>query len=61
MFDFEDRELHLDDGIVTDAELRAELDAFEDADSGGEWALLVQTTRSIRRNDFKVLTHRVQD
>jgi len=61
VFDLKDPELYLDDPTVVDADLRARLDVFEETDPGAQWAWFVQTTRSISRHDFRVLTRQDRD
>ena len=48
--------LYLDRPIVVDAALRAKLEAFEGRDPSASWSWLVQGTRSLTQNDFRVLT-----
>lgn len=49
--------LYLDNPVVMDAEVRAQLEAFEKRDLNKSWGWFVQATRRISRNDFNVLTN----
>lgn len=47
---------HLEDPIVIDAALRAQLDGFKGKDPAGNWSWFVQGTRYVAAHDFKLLT-----
>lgn len=51
-----DARLYLDNPVVIDAPLRAELDSFRGRDTSKYWAWLVQATRRITGHDFQLLT-----
>jgi hypothetical protein len=48
--------LYLDDPVVIDEDLRAQLDAFEGRDLDKAWSWFVQSSREVSAHDFKVLT-----
>ena len=50
--------LYLDNPVVIDAEVRAQLEAFQNRDLNKSWGWFVQATRRISHNDFDVLTRR---
>jgi len=56
LFRLKNENLYLDNPIVIDALLRAQLDAFRERDANKSWAWFVQATRKISENDFNVLT-----
>lgn len=56
VFHLEDTRLYLDEPTVIDADLRAQLDAFQDKDLNKNWAWFVQATRKITQHDFRILT-----
>lgn len=56
VFGVKDVHLYLDDPVVIDVALRAQLDAFRDKDPNRSWAWFVQATRRIGEHDFEVLT-----
>ena len=55
-FDVKDVHYHLEDPVVIDAELRAQLDGFKDKDPAANWSWFVQGTRYVTAHDFKLLT-----
>ena len=56
VFDVKDVHYHLEDPVVIDAVLRAQLDGFRDKDPAGNWSWFVQGTRYVTAHDFKLLT-----
>lgn len=56
VFPVKDVHLYLDEPVVIDASLRAQLDAFQDRDPNKAWAWFVQATRRISKEDFQILT-----
>lgn len=48
--------LYLDDPLVIDAEMRAQLDDFKNRDPNASWAWFVQATRRLSAHDFALLT-----
>lgn len=48
--------LHLDEPIVIDQEVRANLDAFEDSDPEAAWGWFVVSTSRLTKHDFEALT-----
>lgn len=55
VFQIKDPQLYLDEPVVIDAALRAQLDAFRDKDLNRSWAWFVQATRRISQHDFEML------
>ena len=55
VFQVTDAQLYLDEPTVIDADLRAQLDAFQDKDLTKHWAWFVQATRKITQRDFRIL------
>jgi hypothetical protein len=58
IFDLESERLYLNEPIVIDAALRADLDAFRGRDANKTWAWFVQATNRISEHDFKILTRK---
>lgn len=56
VFRVEKVQLYLNEPVVIDAALRAQLDAFHGKDLNKGWAWFVQATRKITDRDFKALT-----
>lgn len=56
MFRLKNESLYLDNPVIIDASLRNKLEAFQGRDPNKSWAWIVQATRKISENDFKVLT-----
>ena len=56
VFRLEKTHLYLDEPTVVDADLRAQLEAFQDRDPNSPWAWFVQATRKVTRHDFGILT-----
>jgi len=56
VFRLKNEKLYLDNPVVIDASLRAELDYFSGRDPNKFWGWFVQATRNISENDFRVLT-----
>jgi hypothetical protein len=48
--------LHLDEPIVIDQEVRANLDAFDDSDPEAAWGWFVVSTSRLTQHDFEALT-----
>jgi hypothetical protein len=61
VFTTDDAKLYLDDPVVVDASLRAELDAFSDKDPNKPWSWFVFTTRNLTKHDFDLLTRSTGD
>ena len=55
-FHVKDASLYLDDPLVIDAEMRAQLDDFNNRDPNASWAWFVQATRRLSAHDFALLT-----
>lgn len=55
-FQVGDAKLYLNDPVIIDAEVRANLEVFRNRDLNKPWGWFVQATRSISRNDFNILT-----
>ncbi len=50
--------LYLNDPVIIDAEVRANLEVFRNRDLNKSWGWFVQATRKIDLNDFNILTRR---
>lgn len=50
--------LYLNDPVIIDAEVRANLEVFRNRDLNKSWGWFVQATRRIGLNDFNILTRR---
>jgi len=59
-FRVEKAKLYLNDPVIIDVEVRAELEAFQNRDLNRSWGWFVQATRRISANDFAVLTRRTR-
>jgi hypothetical protein len=57
-FNLEDSYLYIDEPIIIDATIRAQLDYFKGRDLNKPWAWFVQATRRITKHDFEILTRR---
>jgi len=49
-------DLYLNDPVVIDANLRGQLNAFENKNPNKNWAWFVQTTHRVTKHDFDLLT-----
>jgi len=56
IFQLRDPVLYLEDPVVIDENLRAQLDAFEGRDLDKAWSWFVQSSREVSAHDFEALT-----
>ena len=56
VFGLERQQLFLQEPVVIDPSLRSQLEAFQGRDPDRPWGWFVQSTRSISREDFRILT-----
>jgi len=57
-FNLRDAILYIDQPVIIDATIRAQLDYFKGRDMNKTWAWFVQATRRITKHDFGLLTRR---
>lgn len=58
VFQVDSQKLYLEEPVVIDAPMRAQLDEFQGRDPNKGWAWFVQATRRISKRDFEFLTRR---